>query len=897
MNQEKRYILIDGHSLAYRAYYALPLDLATSSGQVTNAVYGFVAMLFKILEEYRPFGVMVAFDKGKPTYRLEQYADYKAQRPPMPDTLKEQIEIIKGLLEVMGIARVELEGFEADDVLATLAFRIQSEGEEALIVTSDKDTLQLVGDHIKVVANRKGITDIILYDRGMVINRYGVPPEKMVDYLALKGDASDNIPGVPGIGEKTAASLIQSFGGVDQILDRLGEIKSEKLRRAIQENRETLILSRELARLVVDLPIENDPHEFSLKPWNREDLRRALEALEFHTMLPRAEELFGELFQFAEEPGDRITSLNPSRIVLVEDVSGLEEFEAKVKEKREMALFMRMEGSGYSRGRSMAAAIAIGTEVYCFSLGSENGKELFGKYLGSVIGVEKLRWKGHNAKEIQIQLSKMGLAIPTFDFDSELAAYLLEPASAKYTLEDLIRRYLGVSVEIAPLGQLNLEESVEGTTQEDAQRVLGINLLEKSLVGELEKQGMAHLLRDMELPLQRVLALMEVEGVSIDVGLLVRLSRELQERLESLKESIYQAAGESFNINSPQQLSKILYDKLGLPPAKKIKTGYATDIEALESIKDQHPVVNMILEYRELTKLKSTYLDALPPLVDPHTRKLHTSFNQTVTATGRLSSSNPNLQNIPVRTELGSLVRGAFIPSHPDNYLLVADYSQIELRILAHLSGDENLVRLFKQDTDIHAATAAEVFGLEPQEVTPDYRRRAKAINFGIIYGISPYGLAKQIGVSSEEAGEYIERYFKRYTGVKAFLDRQVEEASSKGYVETIMGRRRSIPELSSPEGRMRSLGARLAMNSPIQGSAADIIKMAMITIQRELEEREMRSKLILQVHDELLLDACSEELVPLERLVRERMEKAVELKVPIRVDIKFGKSWREAKG
>ncbi len=897
MSEKRRYILIDGHSLAYRAFYALPEDMATSSGQSTNAVYGFVSMLFKLLDEFKPAGVMVAFDKGKPTYRLEQYAAYKAQRPPMPDTLKEQVEIIKGILEVMGIARVELEGYEADDILATVAARIRKRESEALIVTSDKDTLQLVDDRIKVVANRKGISDIVIYDREAIERRYGVPPERMADFLALKGDASDNIPGVPGVGDKTAASLIQSFGGVEGILDRLEEIKSEKLRRVLQENRDVLILSKELAKLVSDLPIEIDPDEFSLRPWDREDVRKALESLEFHTMLDRSEELFLKLFRPTEEPREEIKSLAPEQVTVVNDERWLKEFQDKVVKSGEIALFMRIEGSGYSGGRSLAAAVALGTEIYHFPLVTQNGKEIFRRYLESVVGVEGLRWKSHGAKEVQIQLSKMGMPIPTFYFDPELAAYILEPASLRYRLEDLMSKYLGVSIDSAGQGQLNLEEPWERAEETDLQKALGISLLEKPLMGELEEMGMVHLLRDMELPLQRVLALMEVEGVKVDVELLSQLSRELEGRLDFLREEIYRVSGETFNVNSPQQLSRILYEKLGLPPVKKIKTGYATDVEALEGIKNQHPIVEMILEYRELTKLKGTYLDALPPLVDARTGKLHTSFNQTVTATGRLSSSNPNLQNIPVRTELGSMVRAAFVPTRPEDYLLVADYSQIELRILAHLSGDENLIRLFMQDADIHAATAAEVFGLDPQEVTPDYRRRAKAINFGIIYGISPFGLAKQLGVSPEEAGEYIERYFQRYPGVKAFLDRQVEEAASKGYVETIMGRRRNIPELSSPESRMRSLGARLAMNSPIQGSAADIIKMAMIAIQRELDERRMKSKLILQVHDELLLDACYLELEILEELVRKHMENVVELKVPIRVDIKHGKSWREAKG
>ncbi len=900
MNEKNssNYVLIDGHHLAYRAFYALPTTLTTSTGQVTNAVYGFIAMLIKLLEDFRPGSLIVAFDRGRPAYRIEQYAEYKAHRPPMPDTLREQIEIIKGVLEVLGIAQLEMEGYEADDLLATLAEKLDLSGRETFIVTSDKDILQLVDENVKVVANKKGLTDTVIYDRAGVVERYGVPPERIADLLALKGDSSDNIPGVSGIGDKTAIKLIQAFGGLDDIYEHLEEISSEKVRKLLTSGKEDAFLSRDLARLVSDLPVEIDLESFRLNAWEGGAVRRLFEQLEFRTLLERLESLATRLFpgesregqSEVAEPEDETPA--PSGIeAVISDLSLLGEVEEKAREAGTIYVYAELEGTGFSGGRLRRLAVSLGDYSYLL----DNTEAMAVPYLEALLRSEA-KWVGHSAKDLQVQMLKMGLTAPRFFFDCELAAYLLDPNAMDYRLEKLARDCLRLELEQGPSRQLSLDTSEEVDTRVNLRKVCCLRGLSAHLESRLEQEEMSDLNTRVELPLQEVLARMESAGMRIDVPLLKTLSGEIRERLAMLEGDIHGMAGQAFNINSPQQLSRILFEVLELPVVKKTKTGYSTDMEVLETLAEYHPIVPLILEVRELTKLKGTYLDALPRLVDEKTGRLHTSFNQTVAATGRLSSSNPNLQNIPVRTEAGARVRQAFIPDKEGDCLLVADYSQIELRVLAHISGDPGLIDAFSRDIDIHAATASEVFNVPLDQITSEHRRRAKAINFGLLYGMGAHSLSRQINVSMEDARSYIQTYFERYPRVKEYLDGEVELATQRGYVQTLLGRRRRLPELLSPEGRLKNLGVRLAMNSPIQGSAADIIKLAMLDLDAALRREGMASRLILQVHDELLVDTVEGERDCVSALVRETMENAMELSVPLKVELSTGNNWKEAK-
>ncbi len=899
--ERKRFVLVDGHSLAYRAFYALPSEMSTSSGQTTNAVYGFLSMLIKILEDFHPFGLAVAFDKGEPTYRTEQYADYKAQRPPTPPELHEQLKLIGVLLERMGVAQLEMEGYEADDILATLAVRLADCGHEVLIVTSDKDFLQLVDDNIKVVANRKGLTDVMVFDRERVEERYGVPPCRIADFLALRGDKSDNIPGVAGIGDKTAARLIQEYGGVFDIYADLGRIKDERLRKRLEKGRETVMLGMQLVGLVIDLPLSADEGCCRLRPWNSDSVTEFLSSLEIRALARKLEGLKGQLFpewdEGLTEGGERASddgSDAGTHFHASLQEAGPEILLSEASEKGKAYIIAETEGSGSSLSL-LSLAAAAGQSAITLRDAHSDGME--GKTVGFLRGLVFGDWElvGHGSRDLQLYLLFKGIDPPVMGFDTELAAYLLDPTMLDYRLERLSRVYLGGS-EKTMGGQLSLQETKADPYRENMRKLAILKDLEKPLREEIETQGMAGLMQEVELPLQKVLARMEHTGVAIDTDLLRELSNKTGDRLLELEEKAYALAGERFNISSPKQLARVLFEKLRLPPQKKTKTGYSTDVEVLEALAGRHPLVPLLLEVRELQKLKGTYLDALPRLVDPVTGRIHARFNQTVTATGRISSSNPNLQNIPVRTPAGSEIRRAFVPGREGWCLVVADYSQIELRILAHLSGDENMCEAFRRGEDIHARTASEVFKVPLSEVTSEQRRKAKAINFGLLYGMGSASLGKQIGASEEEARGYMEAYFSRYPAVKDYLEDAVKKAEKRGWTETIMGRRRQVSELSSPNGRVKSLGARLAMNAPIQGSAADIIKLAMVRIDRLLDERGMGSRIILQVHDELLLETPEAERDEMVMLLRSVMEGAASMRVPLLVEVGYGANWKEAK-
>lgn len=896
----ERFVLIDGHSLAYRAFYALPADLATSSGQVTNAVYGFVSMLIKVLEEFRPHAVIVAFDRGKPDFRTERFEEYKAHRKPMPDSLREQMDIIRAVLEAMGIAYLESEGYEADDVLATL-IELLPDAAEIFIVTGDRDALQLVGERVRVIANRRGITDILVYDQAKVEERLGIKPEQVVDYLALKGDTSDNIPGIPGFGEKTAASLIGKYGSLDEIYAHLHEIENTKWQRLLEEHRESAYLSRELASLRRDVPLSlHDLSGLQLRPWDEDTVRNLFSSLEFRKLYDRLRSVQKDLFR-EEEPavasGSATVRERPD--VAVEE-TGWGDLLREAEKKGEICIFPRLVGEGFTRGEMKAVTAVAGRHVCHMPLSSRGRLHELRGFLEKLSTLREVRTVCYRGKDFMVQCAKACRVMPACDFDVQVASYLVNPSGAAQDLETIARRWLGVSLAGAAEGQLDLlqEEAEEkaGEKMEDISRAMILGRLAEALEAEMNLRDLLSLFEKVEMPLQEILAEMEVCGVRLDGEILSSMETELREELNELERRAHEMAGEAFNLNSPQQLSRVLFDVLKLTPVRRTKTGYATDVSVLMALRDKHPLPEVLLRHRELSKLLNTYISALPRMIDPGTGRLHACFNQTVTATGRLSSSNPNLQNIPVRTPLGKNIRRAFVPTSADGSILAADYSQIELRILAHLSDDEGLKRAFAEGLDIHASTASEVFGVPFHEVDEERRRRAKAINFGIIYGMSPYGLAEQLAIDSEEAERYIQAYFRKYPAVRRYLDRVVSEASRQGYVTTLLGRRREIPELLEGNVRLRKLGERLAFNTPIQGSAADIIKLAMLRIHARLREEKMLSRMILQVHDELVFDVEAGETRVLAGMVREEMENAYSLHVPLVVEVGTGKSWYDAK-
>ncbi|HZA27810.1 MAG TPA: DNA polymerase I, partial [Actinomycetota bacterium] len=741
----KRIFLLDGHSLSYRAFFALPPTLATTTGQVTNAVYGFTSMLIKLLAEEHPDYLLVAFDKGKPTARLEMYADYKAGRAETPDEFRQQLPLILEVLETLRVPIVSVDETEADDVIATLATQAVERGLEAVVVTADRDFFQLVRPGIRVMFNRKGISDIVWYDEHAVQDRFGLPPAKYLDYVALKGDPSDNIPGIPGVGEKTASRLIQDHGSVEEVVAN-AEALTPRLRAAVLEARDNLVRNKEVARLQTDLDVPLEPKEAVVGEWDEDAVRRLFNSLEFRSLLQRLEEIG------VAKPAAEAAQLDLRTAAQgdLPDLLGGEEPRSVVLVSDERSA----TGLALSPGGGRAAYIPLGDRT----------PEAVRAWLADP---ERPKWV-HDAKDLQARAFRLGLEIEGVAFDTMLAAYILDPADASYPLGALSQRYLGAdlvtgSQEPTEQGQLALGETWETAAREAA----AVAMLAPTLKERAERAGVRALLDDVELPLARVLGRMEAAGIALDVDYLRGMSDEVGDRMAALEAEIYRHAGEEFNLNSPPQLRVILYEKLRLTPSKRTKTGYSTDADTLEKLRDHHPIVDALLRYREMAKLKSTYLDALPPLVSPETGRVHTTFNQVAASTGRLSSVNPNLQNIPVRGELGRQIRKAFVPGAPDSALLVADYSQIELRVLAHLSGDEALSEAFASDADIHAATAGKVFGLPPEQVDAELRRRAKVVNYGLAYGMNAYGLATRLGIPPDEAQAFIDAYFAGFPRVR----------------------------------------------------------------------------------------------------------------------------------
>lgn len=888
--KNKKILLIDGHSLAYRAFFALPKSLSTSSGQVTNAVYGFTSMLFKVLAEEKPDACVVAFDVPRGELeRTQAFAEYKAQRPKVPDELISQVELIEELLERLRIPVVRQSGHEADDVLGTLAKKASTLGYDVFVLTGDRDILQIVGNGIKVILISKGITQTRVFDEGKVREEFGVPPDRLPDVIGLKGDPSDNIPGVPGIGEKSARDLIARYGSLESLYEHIDEVGGESKRNILLEHRDKAFFSRELATMKTNLPLDFDFEEAKLGNWEEEEVLDFLRVLEFEVLSSRFIQNFSH-HNLDEESGKKEISYSP---VSSADKSHLDDFLEEAREEGAVGVALRVHGSSYCDIELVSMALA--TESKFLTVSSDCGEAF--EVAKAIAEDERTQKWLHNGKEAILSLEKLGVFLKGVTFDTGLASYLENPSSAAYDPESLAERN---SLNVEVRGEV--PEETPNLFEEDSSREfihLGVDAgrvfhLKRLLEEKISKLGMERLLAEVEVPLMFVLAEMEKNGVAIDLDVIETLAAETKSKMSELEKRIFELVGHSFNLDSPKQLSKVLYGEMGIPPIKKTKTGYSTDSSVLETLAENYEIARALLEYREYSKLKSTYYDVLPKLICPSTGRLHCSFNQTAAVTGRISSSNPNLQTIPVRSDTGRKMRSAFVPGTSGWKILVADYSQIELRVLAHMSEDEGLVSAFENDADIHAETASELFGINPAQVGPSERRIAKTVNFGIVYGMGQYGLASRLGISKEEASDFINRYFEKYPGVRRYRERCIEEAREKGYTETILGRRRYIPELESANSRTRELGERLAINTPLQGSAADIIKKAMVDVSRAMKEKGLKSRMILQIHDELLFETPEEEARELEDVVRDTMSNVLPLRVPLKVNIGVYDNWGE---
>lgn len=888
MLKKPRLFLIDGNSYIYRAYYAIK-GLSNSKGLPTGAIYGFTNMILKVTREKMPDYIVVVFDSPAPTERHRLFKAYKAQRPETPHELTIQIPYIKKIVDAFRIPVIEIEGYEADDILGTLAKKGEREGLDVTIVTGDKDIFQLINPNIKAYDTMKDK----IFEEKDVLERFGIGPEGVPDLMGLMGDAIDNIPGVPGIGEKTAVELIKEFGTIEDLLKDLDKVKKPRLREALKEHGEIARLSRSLATIHTGLPIDIDFKELSIKEPANQVLLHIFKELEFTSLL----KLITSPAALEKTDYKTITS-EEYLLNLIE----------RMKKAKEFSIDLETTGRDPMRAEIVGISISLeSNRAYYIPLGHsypgvppQLGKEYVFKMLKPILEDEDVRKIGQDIKYEIVVFRNHGITLKGIYLDTMIASYLLNPIKPNHNLEDIALEYLDYKIltykEVVGKGkrEVGFEKiPIDTATKyscEDSDITLRLKEVLSPLIAE---KGLKSLFYDVEMPLVEVLAEIEMNGFKIDKELFYEMSKALDAQLNSIVERIYFLAGKEFNINSPRQLAHILFERIGLRPTKKRKTGYSTSVEVLEELALQHELPKEILEYRNLFKIKSTYLDTLPLLVNPKTGRIHTSLNQTVTATGRLSSSEPNLQNIPVRGDLGRRIRKAFI-AEKGNLLLSADYSQIELRILAHLSQDEGLIDAFKMGEDIHTRTAVEIFALSPESITPEMRRQAKTVNFGIIYGISPYGLAVELGISAHQAKELIDKYFERHNGVRSFIDNIVKDAKEKGYVTTILRRQRPIPELLSPNPSIRQQGDRLAINTPIQGSAADTVKLAMVNIYRKLS-RSPKAKMILQIHDELVFEAPEDEIEYVKKVVKEEMERAVEFSVPIKVDIGIGRHWSDA--
>jgi DNA polymerase-1 len=879
-------ILVDGNSIANRAFYALPL-LSNAQGLHTNAVYGFTTMLLKLIEEEKPTHFLVAFDAGKETFRHKEYKDYKAGRAKTPPELSEQFPLIKELLDAFAIRRYELEGYEADDIIGTLTRIADEKGMPVVVVTGDKDMLQLASAHVTIALTRKGISELERYGPQEIQAKYGLTPAQIVDLKGLMGDASDNIPGVPGIGEKTGLKLLHEFGTIERLLAETHKLTG-KLKEKLEAHAEDARFSKELATIFREVPLDADWDALAYRGYDPQALAAMFRKLEFNSLLERLD------LPAAAAGGGEAAALR-HRTVSAEELAGWDRVPAGCR-----SVYVEVTGENPHQGGLVGLALFdrdTGEALYipeAVLLGEEGAP-----VRAWLADPAAPKWT-YDAHKAELALRWRGLALGGVEFDVLLAAYLLDPTEANHALSALTGKHrvsaLPDDDEVYGKGAKFRLPDAATIEEHLGRKALAVEQLTPILQGLLKDNGMERLFYELELPLSRVLAEMEMTGIRVEKDELIKYGEELQERIDRAVARIYELAGTEFNINSTKQLGEILFDKLGLPVVKKTKTGYSTDAEVLEKLEPYHEIVSQILLYRMLTKLQSTYVEGLIKEIRPDTGKVHTYYRQTIAATGRLSSQFPNLQNIPIRLEEGRRIRKVFKPVEAGWYILSADYSQIELRVLAHISRDERLIEAFRRNLDIHTKTAMDVFGVPEDQVDANMRRQAKAVNFGIVYGISDYGLSQNLGITRKEAARFIEQYFNVFQGVRRYMDDIVRQARSDGYVSTLLHRRRYLPEIHASNYNVRSFAERTAMNTPIQGSAADIIKLAMVQMAERLKKEKLRSRMLLQVHDELVFEVPEDELETMRRIVPEVMENALPLDVPLRADVQYGLDWYEAK-
>ncbi len=927
----ERVYLIDAMALAYRAYFAfIRQPLMNSKGENTSAIFGFVTFLNRILSQEFPDHIAVVFDTGKPTFRHKEYKEYKATRQKMPEDMITQIPVLKEVVRAYNIPVVEMDGFEADDVIGTLAKQAEQEKALTFLITPDKDFMQLVSDTIKIYKPGKQGSDIEIIDMEGVRQKFGVTPDKVVDVLGLTGDASDNIPGVPGVGEKTAIPLIQKYGSIEELYRRLDEIPQKGLRSKLESNKELAILSKKLVTIDVNVPLAIDFHSLKAEKRNTARLLELFETLDFRSLASKLRADTRDIETISEtdieftppEPYSDITkdkhiyrliTTEKELIALYDRLKTAKEFVFDTETTSTDPLNAELVGISFALKPHEAFYIAIAgknsqaQDGLFGNTGEESNSsaglplKLVCNKLKSILEDNNIRKIGHNIKYDILVLSNYGINVEGALFDSMIASYVIR-ADGKHSLDNAAAEYLNyTTVSYSDLTGTGKEQkhirnvplqSLSDYSCEDSDITYRLYVTFQKKLIELE---MTELCEKVEFPLVSVLSRMEHAGVSIDIDHLSNMSAELEKQLEKLTKEIHQAAGVTFNINSTQQLAEILFNKLKLKSVRKTKTGFSTDVAVLETLKGSHPIIEMLLDFRQSTKLKSTYIDALPKLINPRTGRVHTSFNQAITTTGRLSSNDPNIQNIPIRTEIGRSIRKAFIPGDTESIILSADYSQIELRVMAHISGDEGLTQAFKNHEDIHATTAAKVFGVGVNDVTRDMRRKAKEINFGIMYGIGAYGLANRLEISQNEGKEIIVRYFTRFPKVQQYINDTISDGRKNGYVSTLLGRRRYIPDIRSNNQNIRQNAERQAINMPIQGTAADMIKLAMVHIDEAFRKKKLASLMLLQVHDELVFEVQKKEKPTVKELVEREMQQALPLSVPIEVDLGIGKNWLEA--
>ena len=881
---EKRLIIIDGNSIINRAFYALP-DMSNSEGLKTNAIFGFVRMMFKIIEDYQPTHMSVAFDKKAPTFRHKQYADYKAGRKKMPDELAQQLQPLKDLLDKFNINRLELEGYEADDLIGTVARLGEENDFKVYIVTGDKDAIQLASHKTTTLITKKGVGEVEEYNYDSVLERYEMTPTQFIDLKGLMGDKSDNIPGVPGVGEKTGIKLLKQYSTIENLIEHTDELKGS-IKKKIEENKDLALMSKELATIITNVPIEVKLEDLEYGDYNKDDVVEKFKEFGFTSLITKLLDIEG---------GE--TTIKEEIDLKIEHLDNVEDFIKKAEENKKVIIDVIGKEGNILDKRVLYVFLSLdGNEIYYV-----NEDEL--PQIKTLLSNPEIKKHGYDLKEDYLLLKPYEIELNSMDFDITIAEYLIDSkSSTSYECSAIAMKYLtrkikskedllGKGAKAKKFDEIDFDELSAYT----ADIINTIACVYPKMEEKLKETEMDGLFYHVEMPLVEVLGSMEYIGMKVDKDQLNELKEKFTTIINELENEIFELAGEPFNINSPKQLGVVLFEKLGLPVIKKTKTGYSTNAEVLEKLRDKHEIIDKITEYRQIVKLNSTYVEGLLKIINPKTGRIHSSFNQTITTTGRISSTEPNMQNIPVKTEMGRDIRKVFVAD--DNCKLVdADYSQVELRVLAHMSGDENMIDAFKHGEDIHSKTASQIFDVDIKDVTSKQRIEAKAINFGIIYGKTDFGLSQDLNIPVATAKAYIDSYFNKYPKIKEFMDEAVESATETGYATTILNRRRYIPEIKASNFIVRNQGKRFAMNAPIQGSAADIIKVAMVNVYNKLKENNMKSRLILQVHDELIVEAVDEELEMAEKIVREEMENAQSMDVKLDVDLNTGDSWYETK-